>query len=376
MLTRTPRPGLAAPGPCTLGGSESRCNRSRTAVVRWVVVLVVAGAIGLGIVVATRSSPTRSSSRRAPVVHRPGDHHAAPAARGGRRTSCFATPEPCGYPGVGDAGVENCSALPNSSGTKTITTSETIENTDITGYVVVDASGVTLNHDCVVFNGGEAAGSAAVVLESAASDFTISNTTVRADNTTSDSFEEAIRNNHSDAGAVASRDRLEDCAECIHQLWTLSESYVLANGRAAAAGVHTEDWWFDNNTIAANDDTLLNPAQQTAVIFAESSGACEDHETVTNSLLAGGGYLLYFCTHSTSAGSSTIEIRNNRVARCATAEEYVSDTGGYQCRGGSDAHGYWPRGGYFGVVGTHYTGSGQVWEQNVWDNDLQTIAGP
>ncbi len=302
--------------------------------------------------------------------------HQAHGRQGATRTNCFAAPERCGYPGMKDTGVESCSSLPRSSGTKTITGAETIEDTDITGYVVIDAGGVTLNHDCVTFNGREAEGSAAVVLESAASNFTISNTTVRAENTTSDSFEEAIRNDHSDPGAVASKDRLEDCAECVHQLWTLSESYVIANGRAAALGAHTEDWWFDNNTITANDDTLLNPEEQTAIIFGEGSGACEDHETVTNSLVAGGGYLFYFCTHSTSAGSSTIDIRDNRLARCATTEEYVSVTGGYQCKSGSDAHGYWPKGGYFGVAGTHYTGGGQVWEKNFWDNNLETVPGP
>ncbi len=275
-----------------------------------------------------------------------------------------------------NTGVEDCSALPKASGTKTITKSETIEDTVITGYIVVDASGVTLNHDCVIFDGREAEGSAAVVLESTASDFTISNTTVRAENTTSASFEEAIRNDHSNVGAVATKDRFEDCAECIHQRWTLSESYVIANGRAAAPGVHTEVWWFDNNTITANDDTLFNPQEQTAIIFAEGSGACENHETVTNSLVAGGGYLFYFCANSTSVGSGTVEIKNNRFARCATKGEYVRATDGYRCKRGSDAHGYWPRGGYFGVVGTHYTGRGQIWERNFWDDDLRTVGKP
>ena len=301
---------------------------------------------------------------------------------------CFVNPEGCGYPGPKDVGVENCSALPKSSGTKTITHAETIENTDIVGYVVIDAPGVTLNHDCIVFNGGEAEGSAAVVLESAASSFTISNTTVRGENTTSGSFEEAIRNNHSDAGAVASKDRLEDCAECIHQLWTLTESYVLANGRAAAAGVHTEDWWFDNNTITAHDDTLLNPSKQTAVIFAEASGACANHEKVTNSLIGGGGYMFYFCTHASSIGSSTIEIKDNRFARriCTKATiEDVQGRGGWECSGtpneetnyydaGEGTGGYYPRGGFFGVASespeTFPSHGGAGWEGNYWDDSL------
>jgi hypothetical protein len=331
---------------------------------------VLVCAVGLALLVSERSPPRRVQ------VHGSGIGHLTRESPSLTRTDCFARPEGCGYPGLGDTGVASCSSLPQSSGTKTITRPETIENTDITGYVVIDVGGVTLNHDCVVFNGGESAGSAAVVLESGAMNFTISNTTVRAENTTSDSFEEAIRNNHSDGGAVASKDRFEDCAECIHQLWTLDESYVIANGRAAAPGTHTEDWWFDNNTITANDDTLLNPQEQTAVIFGEGSGACEDHATVINSLAAGGGYLFYFCAHASSAGSSTIDIRSNRFARCATREEYVSATGGYRCKSGSDAHGYWPKGGYFGTVGTHSTGGGQVWEKNFWDNDLETAGGP
>jgi hypothetical protein len=71
-------------------------------------------------------------------------------------------------------------------------------------------------------------------------------------------------NNYNNAGAVAIKDRFEDCAECIHQAWTLNESYVIANGRekaGEAGAAHTEDWWFSNNTISANDDTLLNPVE-------------------------------------------------------------------------------------------------------------------
>jgi hypothetical protein len=306
--------------------------------------------------------------------------------------NCYSSPEACGYPDAKGTGVENCASLPKSSGTKTITKAETIENTDITGYVVVDAGDVTLNHDCVVFNGGESEGSAAVVLESAASNFTISNTTVRAENTTSDSFEEAIRNNHSDDGAVASKDRLEDCAECIHQLWTLTESYVIANGRAAASGVHTEDWWFDNNTITANDDTLLNPSKQTAVIFAEGSGACENHEKVTNSLIAGGGFMFYFCTHASSIGKSTIEIKDNRFARRICTKAVVEDVqgrGGWECSGrpneeenyfdaGEGTGAFYPRGGFFGVASespeTFPSHGGAGWEGNYWDDDLAAQA--
>jgi len=304
----------------------------------------------------------------------------------GTPRNCFASPEACGYPGP-KAGVENCAELPKSSGTKIVTKPETIENTRITGYVVVQASGVVLNHDCVIFNGEEHEGSAAVVLESSAANFRISNTTVVGGNTTSESMEEAVRNNHNVAGAVATKDRFEDCNECIHQSWTLTESYVNANGRQKAdenGTAHAEDWWFSNTTIVANDDTLINPSKQTAVIFAEASGACPDHETVTNSLVAGGGSMFYFCTHASSVGSSSTAIKNDRFARRTCTKALKSNyegRGGWGCTPESGYFGYgegtgayFPRGGFFGVVSESpecFYSRGVGWEGNYWDDNLE-----
>ena len=142
---------------------------------------------------------------------------------------------------------------------------------------------------------------------------------------------------------MASKDRLEDCAECIHQRWTVKESYVLANGRERADenGSGTPRTGGTNDTVTATDDTLLNPSKQTAVIFAESGGgACENHEQVTSSLLAGGGFVFYFCAHSTGAGSSSIEIKDDRFARQQCTKKEIED---YETRGG---FGCAPEGGY------------------------------
>jgi hypothetical protein len=307
---------------------------------------------------------------------------------------CFADPESCGYPETQNTGVANCAALKPSGG-KTITQAETIEGLDITGQVVVDAAGVKLNHDCIEVDGNEEAESAAVILDSGASDFTISGSTIRGKNTTTESIEEALRNNYSNAGATASGDRIENCSECLHQTWTLTGSYVDADGEQHAdesGRAHAEDWWFDEGTISANDDTLLNPSKQTAVIFAEGgSGVCENHETVTNSLLAGGGYTFYLCAHSTGDGTSSIDIKDNRFARmvCAKAEiANYEERGGFGCGPevpegsyfyyGEGSGGYFPRGGFFGTV---YEGEGNYdgsagWGGNYWDNDLQAVEAP
>jgi hypothetical protein len=318
-------------------------------------------------------------------------HPRKPARHPHRPEHCFAAPERCGYPGPNDTGVANCTALTPTSG-RTITQAETIEGQDIDGEVVVAASGVKLNDDCIEVDGGESAESAAVILEHGASDFTISNSTIRGKNTTTESIEEALRNNYDDAGATASGDRLENCAECLHQAWTLENSYVDADGEQQAdesGRAHAEDWWFDSSTITANHDTLLNPSKQTAVIFAESGGEpCENHETVTNSLLAGGGYMLYLCAHSTGAGTSTIAIKGNRFARIACAKRRIEN---YEGRGGAGCSpegsyfsygegsgGYFPRGGFFGVLyeseGIYRKGAG--WEGNYWDDDLRRVPAP
>ena len=78
--------------------------------------------------------------------------------------NCFSGLEACGFPGPENTGVSNCAGLAKSSGSKTITKAETIENTNITGSVTVEASGVTLKHDCVIDNGKEAEASAAIGL--------------------------------------------------------------------------------------------------------------------------------------------------------------------------------------------------------------------
>jgi hypothetical protein len=309
----------------------------------------------------------------------------------GTPEGCFSDPESCGYPGTQNTGVANCSAL-KASGGKTITKAETVEGLDISGEVVIDASGVKLNDDCIEVNGDEEQGSAAVILDNGASNFTISNSTIRGKNTTSQSIEEALRNNYSDAGATAIKDRLENCAECLHQTWAISESYVIANGeeKADESGLaHAEDWWFDGGTVSANDDTLLNPSKQTAVIFAESGGgSCQNHETVTNSLLAGGGFMFYLCAHSTGAGSSSIDIKDNRFARMVCTKKEIENyegRGGFGCGPegsffsyGEGAGGYFPRGGFFGLVyegeGVYNKGAG--WEGNYWDNNLASVAAP
>jgi hypothetical protein len=285
--------------------------------------------------------------------------------------------------------VANCAELKPASGTS-ITASGTYEGIDYKGAVGISASNVTLKHDCVEVNGNEVVRSAAVILEQGADNFTISDSTVRGLNTTTESVSEGLRNAYSNPGASAVGMKIENVGNPLFQLWTLRESYAIVNGmqhKIESGEEHSEDWYVDRNDITAIHDTLLNPSKQTADLFAESGGGpCTNHETVENSLLAGGGYVFYFCQHTSGDSGSSISIKNNRIARRVCTKGILSNwegRGGYGCSpegGGYFALGegtdaYFPYGGFFGVVSENegVFNKGQGWEGNYWDDSLQPV---
>jgi hypothetical protein len=97
--------------------------------------------------------------------------------------------------------------------------------------------------------------------------------------------------------------------------------------------------------------------------------------------------MFYFCQHNSGNDASGIEIKNNRFARMVCTKREISDVqnrGGHECEGspselvnyfdaGEGSGGYYPHGGFFGVVsegeGIYNRGAG--WEGNYWDNNLE-----
>jgi hypothetical protein len=308
---------------------------------------------------------------------------------GGTPTNCFAAPERCGYPGPnstgpGGEGAAKCASL-TASGPKTITKSgEKVEGLNITGNLAIDAAKVTVNDDCVTYNGKALEGSEAIRVEAAGDELTVSNTTIRGENEGTGSMEIALSNTFGATGLLATADDIYNCGECIHYAWTVRKSYVLNDGMRDTQD-HYEDWYFNNNTIVAEEDTMFNPFPQTAVLFGNvnngSGGACENHVTATHDFFAGGGWAAgYACANATSAGGSAAFV-DDRFARCeGTAVE--AGSGGHKCGPGEvesnepgpggDEHGYWPDGGYFGVFTAGATTS--TWEGNFWDDDLEAVS--
>ncbi len=185
---------------------------------------------------------------------------------------CFGREEACGYPGPNNTGVQNCSAL-KAAGAQTISTAgERVEGEDFTGEVIIDAPNVTMNNDCVEINGVEGAHSQSIWTEEGASNFTISNSTIRGLNTTSESVEAAISNDYQNEGDVADKDKIENCGTCIYYAWKVENSWVNNDGLLnldESFENHAEDWYISNSTIEAEHDTPLNPSKQAAEIFAQ-----------------------------------------------------------------------------------------------------------
>jgi hypothetical protein len=140
------------------------------------------------------------------------------------------------------------------------------------------------------------------------------------------------------------------------------------------SGAHAEDVYICSEAVDVEHSTLLNEQQQTATVFGDTGCSSDGNQfTVKNSLLAGGGFMLYTQSGMNLPGAETT-ITGNHFARCLGAPVDNSNTGGTACEGGSDANGYWPKGGYFGVGA--YFGGPTTWQGNVWDDNLATIPTP
>ena len=301
------------------------------------------------------------------------------ARAGTQQTDCFSAPGACGYPDPNYANVgpsSACSSL-TSSGALTISTAgATVQNMNITGKVTIAANDVTLTNDCVTVNGKAELGTNAVVITGGKSGTVISHSDISGASATTQSVEEALNNNGGSSNTTADHDYIFNCGECVHGTWKLTNSYVTSN--ATISTDHYEDIYCNDTTFVAEHDVLINPHEQTANLFCDtndgSGGPADDHITLTESLLAGAGYSVYPQGNSSSVGSSTMNISDNRVARCL-GPQVSNNGGGTECRGGADLNGDFPFGGQYGVDAYIYCPptSGQVWSDNVWDNNDETI---
>ena len=157
--------------------------------------------------------------------------------------------------------------------------------------------------------------------------------------TSSVGVEHGIRNSH---GGTINVDHAYQHGNIDALCWcgnaSIKDSYSTIH--LAIANDHLENTYSDGHTLKVDHSTFLNSVGQTANIFANvnngSGGACSNKLTITNNLLAGGGYSIYPCGNASSAGSSSVTITGNRFARCGSGAEVSGGGGSWRCPGGAD----------------------------------------
>jgi hypothetical protein len=276
---------------------------------------------------------------------------------------CFADPSGCGYPDQTNTGVPAGTTL-TPSGSRTITTNGTVlSGIEFTGPVTIAADNVTIKNSRIAISKG-GSGTYGLIVNQGADNFTLEHSEVVGPAGESNGLESAVWNHYRNPGVVASHDYFHHCADCWEGSGTLSDDYMVVD--AAYPGSHNEDVYVCGGAIKVEHSTLYDQFEQTATVFGDTAGCGGNVFEVDNSLLAGGGWMLYPQGSANSAVGST-KITGNRFARCLNGAVYNSRSGGTACKGGvGDSNGYYPYGGYFGVVAYYFGGT---WSGNVWDDN-------
>jgi hypothetical protein len=300
--------------------------------------------------------PAETPAEEPPVVERPEE---APT----RSLHCFAAPSACGFPDA-STGASVASLTPSGSITAS-TPGQVIQNKDVTGQITIAAPNVTIRNVRVTATDS---GSGSAAIGGNEPGLRVIDSTVRGKGGGENTVEAAIRDYD---GATVEGSNLTLCNECI-QGWplTVKDSYLKVS--SIYSGAHAEDIYICSGTVNVDHSTLLNEQGQTATVFGDTICGGKNNYTVTNSLLAGGGYVFYPQANGSGSGGTTV-ITGNHIARCLTAETVTGD-GHHLCKSEADANGYFPAGGGYGV-GAYFSGA-TTWSGNVWDDNGATIPEP
>ncbi len=277
---------------------------------------------------------------------------------GGQQTNCIKVPSACGYPDATNTGVPAGTALKSESQNITVNKAgTTIKDIALDAEISVEANNTTIEDSEITVEGtqtcGKSCGGRGIWIKPGVTGTVIKNVTCHGAAATGVNVTQyCIMSNDSDT--TIEHLHAYYCTECLAGAMDLSESFIDETG-AVIPEEHYEDIYYGGGAgpLIVNHNTMLNPQGQTAIVFASVDFGDQTTLTITNNLMAGGGYMIYGGT-SGSGGKvvGPVTITGNRFSRK-----------------------YYPEGGYYGVA-SYLENSVTSWSGNVWDETLKTVPMP
>jgi hypothetical protein len=266
--------------------------------------------------------------------------------------NCIEKPSACGYPDATNTGVPAGTKLTSESNDITVTKAgTTISGIALTSSIAVDADNTTIKDSEITVDGtqtcGESCGGRGIWIAPGVTGTVIEHVTCHGGAASgNDVTQYCIANNSS--STKVSYLYAYNCTECFTGPGNLSNSFLDVTG--TIPGEHYEDIYYGGGAgpLIVNHDTMLNPQAQTAVVFTSVDFGDQTEISITDNLMAGGGYVIYG-GGSGSGGSVTgpITVTGNRFSRK-----------------------YYPEGGFYGLAGDFVDGH-TTWSENIWDETLK-----
>jgi hypothetical protein len=281
---------------------------------------------------------------------------APPNEEGGHQTNCIGKPSACGYPDATNTGVPAGTALTAKTGDMHVSSpGTTIKDIALDGTIDVEADNTTIEASEIIVNGTQAGcnspcGGKGIWTKPGVTGTVVKDVTCHGGAPTGANVTEfCIQSNSSTTKAT--RVHYYNCTTCMVGPGEWTDSFVDQTG-ATIPQEHYEDIYYGGGggPLVVNHDTMLNPQGQTAVVFASVDFGNQTTLTITNNLMAGGGFVIYG-GGSGSGGKvlGPVTITGNRFSRK-----------------------YYPKGGYYGT-NSYMNYAVTTWANNIWDDTLKPV---
>jgi hypothetical protein len=251
----------------------------------------------------------------------------------------------CGFPSPDTTGVPGGTHLTPSGAITAGTAGQVINGLAVSGGITVTANNVTIeNSDIADANSS----SGAITIAGGVTGTVVKYDTIHGTNNTSGALAWAVADNSGNINSVTVDHVYNYNGDRILQgPGTVTNSYAIGNGNIS--GEHYENVYLGNGAVKLDHNTFLMPHNQTATIFLSSDFGSLGPATITNNLLAGGGYTIYGDATNIGSGFNPPEtVTGNRFSKL-----------------------YYPNCGNYGI--DDYMPSSYTWSGNVWDDTGQPV---